>query len=138
MTTDGPLGIYYDRWVALDVLIYKAIVAYSNMDPFDRQGTIVSLLHSLRDFATSQFQFFYFGFQPMDPARLNTDPLVQTWDAFPPEDVLTGIINQISHDLDLIQRAADQRLVAKLSANFVVRDALRAADQLTWLALLPA
>jgi hypothetical protein len=138
MTTDEPFRIYYDRWLALDVLIDKAIVAYSNMDVFDRQGTIVSLLHSLRAFATSQFQFFYFGFQPLDPARLKTDPLVQTWDEFPPEDVLTGIINQISHDLDLIQRAADQRLVAKLSANFVVQDALRAADQLTWLALLPA
>jgi hypothetical protein len=134
MATKGPLGIYYDRWMALDDLIVSAYQTYQHEPDLPRKDTILYLLQSLQAFAWGQFQFFYYGFAPEEPQRSAQDPVLQIWDEFPPEDVLTAILQQVAHDLDLIQRAANQRL----TANSSVRQTLANADKLVRRALEPA
>src|SRR5579859_358537 len=135
MKTDGPLGIYYDRWKALDALIGEAWGHYIGLPYFDRKDTILNLLASLRAFARGQFEFFYYGFDPGAFPQLTAPwPRLQTWDEFPPEDVLTGILLQVGHDLELIQRAATQRI----AGGNIARDTLTRADTLAWYAMQPA
>lgn len=137
---ERDLFVYYQRWQALDALIrdsYNYYKAFSGNDPdhqLPRQATILYLLQCLQEFAAGQFQFFYYGFEPGKPNRNGHDPLLQTWDEFPPEDILTAVLDQIGHDLDLIQQAANQRL----PGNTTMRDTLATADRLAWLALAPA
>ena len=142
------LNLYYDRWIALDTLIDQTQTYYDSRDPaFPRKEVIGHLLSRLRAFAAGQFQFFYYGFQSPDTKneqpgqdgydprlRLTSDAILQIWDEYPPADILTAIIEQTSHDLALIQRAADQRM--STSARMI--DALNNADSLATLALQPA
>src|ERR1700730_13740026 len=109
--TPDSLEIYFDRWKALDDLISELIATYGPPLEFPRQATILHLLQELQQFSRGQFQFFYYGFEPGYPKRLETDPKLQRWDEFPAEDVLRGILDQIGHDLEVIQRAADQRVL---------------------------
>ena len=104
---------------------------------------IIQLLKCLQAFAAGQFQFFYYGFRPAagiaegdcNPGeRMDGDPILEEWDEFPPEDILTAIIEQTSHDLALIQRAADQRM----SSSPRMRETLADADKLAMVALRPA
>ncbi len=132
------LEIYFQRSKALDGQIKIAIDFYGNQKDFNRRGTIVTLLQKLRDFAAGQFLFFFYGFDPKPDDPFGGKVVLQPWDEYPPEDVLTGIIDQIGHDLALIQRIADQRLIAAAAGNRALLDALDAADKLAWLALEPA
>jgi hypothetical protein len=134
--TKGSLGIYYDRWRALHEHIDKLRDSYEKYpNPFPRRNAILNLLKSLQVFSKGQFEFFYRGFDPAaQPAAPANHLRLQVWDAFPPEDVLTGILLQVQNDLDLIQRAATQRIFGDKNA----RDTLDYADQLAWLALQPA
>jgi hypothetical protein len=134
MTTKGPLGVYYDRWNALDKLIATLYESYESHGKFPRQQMVLHLLNNLRAFGKGQFEFFYFGFDYNNPKRPKQSPRLQMWDEFPPEDVLSGVLDQIGHDLDLIQKAATQRILADKN----VRDTLANADKLAWRALQPA
>jgi len=125
------LNIYYERWKALDTLIKSSYRTYLRAPRFGRKATILYLLQSLQAFAWGQFQFFYYGFEPEQPRRSARDPLLQIWDEFPPEDVLTAILQQIGHDLDLIQRAANHRRLTDQN----IRTTLDNADKLVWRAL---
>ena len=144
MASEGPLMIYYDRWSALNALITSSIDRYDAVADLPRMETILNLLKSLQAFAKGQFDFFYYGFDyAAKPPRAEKDrgPLLQHWDEFPTQDVLTGILLQIGNDLELIQRAADQRIWAaqqKALEKSDVQDALENADKLAWLALQPA
>jgi hypothetical protein len=132
------LKIYYQRWQALDNLIADSIVIYRGytLVQFPRRDTILHLLKSLQEFAKGQFTFFYFGFgfEYDDEKRLPCDPLLQPWDEYPPEDLLSLMLDQIGHDLALIQRAADQRA----TGSDKVKKTLERADQLAWSAVKPA
>jgi hypothetical protein len=99
---------------ALDELITESTASYGAYDPkqFARKATILYLLKSLQEFSKGQFTFFYFGFgfEYGENKRLPCDPVLQPWDEYPPEDILSLLLDQIGHDLALIQRAADQRI----------------------------
>ncbi len=125
--------IYYERWQALDKLITASTESYEHLD-FPRKSTILYLLKGLQAFAAGQFQFFYYGLDHDNPNRSNQDPLLELTPEFPAEDVLTGILEQIEHDLELIQRAAGQRI----SGGANVRQTLAIADKLAWMAVKPA
>ena len=127
------LQIYYKRWQALDTLIAALTETYDRQD-FPRKSTVLQLLKSLRAYAAGQFQFFYYGLDHDNLERLKHDPLLKLSPEFPAEDVLTGILDQIGHDLELIQRAADQRI----SGDANVRQTLANADKLAWSAVKPA
>src|SRR5258706_16368777 len=108
------LEIYYQRWETLDGLITSTIASYDSKlngrKKFSREDTILHLLRNLQEFARGQFLLFYNGFDRDNPLRSETDPKLELSSEFPPEDILWGILDQISHDLDLIIRAASQRI----------------------------
>lgn len=127
------LHVYYERWQALDRLIDASTQSYEDIE-FPRKSTIQYLLKSLRAFAAGQFQFFYYGLDHDNPKRSKQDPLLELSPEFPAEDVLTGILEQIEHDLALIQRAAGQRI----SGDEDFQRTLANADKLAWMAVKPA
>ncbi len=127
------LKSYLARWKALDTYIDALAKSYEPQE-FPRKDTVLHLLRSLQAFAASQFKFFYYGFYRSDQKYSRHYPALEINDQFPAEDVLTAVIEQIGHDLELIQRAADQRL----SGNDVICQTLANADKLAWAAVKPA
>ena len=89
-----------------------------------------SLLTSLCHFGKSQVEFFVQGFGSNVAVQL--EPSVH----YPPEYALRTTIDQIAYDLDLIQRAQQQRM--KGSSSREMRDTLARADILAYRALEPA
>jgi hypothetical protein len=127
------LEIFYRRWLTLDQLIDGWIECYS-AQAFPRRDTVVYLLKSLQAFARGQFPFFYYGLQSDHRDRFGKDARLKIDTEFPTADILTGVLEQIGHDLELIRRAADQRI----SGSPVVRQTLANADKLAWIAVKPA
>ena len=90
-----------------------------------RRKTILHVLKSLKEFGASHYDFFKQGFRKGE---------LEATTEFPPARVLDAILNQISFDLDVIWRAANQRRIS--TGNFV--QTLDFADRLAWNALEPA
>jgi len=65
-----------------------------------RSATIKTLIDSLNEFAQKQLCYFHTLFT-RDPAARNTD--------FPPDYVYSVTLEQIQHDIDMLQRVIDQR-----------------------------
>lgn len=115
---------------------------YSSAPEFPRRDTVVALLLRLQEFGAKHFDFFYNGFT--DRSR----PTLLESSVYPPPAVLATILFQISEDLTIIQRAADQRRVPELylaqkqqltsqfgPIKYDLRAALARADQLAMEAL---
>ncbi len=90
-----------------------------------RRKTILHVLKSLKEFGASHYDFFKQGFRNGE---------LEATTEFPPARVLDAILNQISFDLDVIWRAANQRRIS--TGKFV--STLDFADRLAWKALEPA
>lgn len=129
----ADLEIYRARWEALDAYIAALVGRYAQLD-FPRKSTVLYLLKSLQGFAAGQFRFFYHGFDGEDPEYTGQHPALESNEEFPAQDILTAVIEQIGHDLELIQRAADQRI----SGDAHIRQTLATADKLAWSAVKPA
>lgn len=124
-------AIWCQRWQALHSTIQHHLRrAENNPDPIDRQATLQSLLTSLRHFGKSQVEFFINGFGPDATVRLEPST------TYPPTYALRATIDQIAYDLDLIQRAQQQR--TKGSSSREMRETLARADILAYRALEPA
>lgn len=124
-------AIWCQRWQALHSTIQHHLRrAENNPEPIDRQATLQSLLTSLRLFGKSQVEFFINGFGPDAQVRLEPST------TYPPTYALRATIDQIAYDLDLIQRAQQQR--TKGSSSREMRETLARADILAYRALEPA
>ena len=115
--------IWLKRWQALNAVI-------ENIETLlDKQGTAEEeLIKQLRPFAEGQFAFFYDGFGEQQ----NGIKLAKDWKR-PPEHTLWMIIDQISSDIGVIERAVDQRQDLEL-----MEVTLEWADTLAQNALQPA
>ncbi len=134
-TGTPDLQIYYEQWKAVDAYITALADRYALLN-FPRKSTILYLLKSLQAFAAGQFNFFYHGFDGDDSKHPGPHPALKPNEEFPAQDILTAIIDQIGHDVELIQRAADQRILGNDKDN--IRRTLANADRLAWNAVKPA
>jgi len=123
--------IWCQRWQALQSTIQHHLRrAENDPSPIERQATLQSLLTSLYHFGKSQVDFFIAGFGP--DAKVRLEPST----AYPPAYALRATLDQIAYDLDLIQRAQQQR--TKGSSSRPMRETLARADLLAYRALAPA
>ncbi|GIK56333.1 MAG: hypothetical protein HND44_17580 [Chloroflexi bacterium] len=125
------LQVWKDRWQTLDTTMSDLLAKYGEHGgpDFPRKATIYHLLQRLRSFGKSHFTYFYQGFLADSPLTLHEDR-----EKYPPAAVLRSIIDQIAFDLEVIERAWNQRL----AGTAVMKQALQLADALGQLALQPA
>lgn len=125
------LTVWQNRWRGMDAAMTDWLQRTAGNQPgFDRQETLTSLLAGLQAFGASQMNFFLRGLSPSPQYRL--EPSAE----YPWEYVFRTTIDQIGFDLDVIQRAAHQRVPAISSS--AMRKTLDLADRLAYRALQPA
>jgi hypothetical protein len=124
------LTVWNKRWTSLKTTLGNLIVYYQSLPDadFPRKLTLYRLVERLQEFAETQFTIFYDGFG--EHRHFILDPS----DEYPPEYALKVTLEQITYDLEVIHRAAAQRI----SGTDDMKRALKTADELTWKALLPA
>lgn len=118
-------AVWRERWQALDGILYDLEEEYekytNTRTSFERVKTLKSLTQNLREFASGQFHFFYDGFGVESSFKLAESK------EYPPEFVFSTLLDQVSHDLEVIQRAGDQRKCGTPE----MKETLRKADKLT-------
>ncbi len=87
--------------------------------------TLCATTKRLKEFAAGILHFFNAGFASK---KLK-------WDEYPPNNVYSILLNQIAYDIEVIQRAADQRIT---SGSTEMKQRLKEADNLAWQALQKA
>lgn len=114
------LTVWNNRWMALDETLQHVTSRIS-------VTTLKSLAACLQAFGESQFDFFYQGF---------TNGQLLPSMHYPVEHVLGATLDQVSFDLLVIQRAADQRLDGSVKmketlqkGDMLAQDALNRATQ---------
>jgi len=124
----SDLTIWEQRWIDLDGVLQDLgdFFGPSTLLNFTRKETLHNLVQCLQSFARDQFYFFYDG--------LNGQHKLLPSAEFPIEFVLQAVIAQMTYDLEVILRAADQRI----SASQHMKRTLDTADKLAWKALQPA
>ncbi len=124
------LSVYEQRWQALSQLMTQMESRFAQLDEekFPRRDTLLNLLYALHAFGDKQFHFFYNGFAREAPFGLGRSHI------YPPQCVLTATLRQIQNDLEVIERAAEQRI----AGTDLEKQKLAAADRLAWLAIQPA
>jgi hypothetical protein len=119
-----PNGKSYDiweqRWKNLDTALTDT-VRWCESLPVSRVPTLSSLIKSLQAFGRSQFYFFYNGVKTDSP---------YTFANFQPEHAFSVILDQIAIDLNCLQLAATQRVIA--NSNPAWRETLEKADRFAW------
>lgn len=132
------LTIWKQRWAALEAMM-KALqvrLASEELAPYVRRPeTLQSLLTGLQNFAQCQFAFLYDGF--FDKKFFNLEPFSQN--KYSADYALRVTLNQIAHDVDLIQRLTEQGTIARLKGNEQSKllETLDKADCLAYAALKP-
>lgn len=109
--------------------LYGGLTAYdpvTGTGDLPRRDTILGLLNRFREFTPAHFDFFIKGFATGASVSLFESRMVPT------SAVLATILYQMAEDLELIQRAAEQRRLAQF------RPTLAEADKLAWLAVQQA
>jgi uncharacterized protein len=115
----------------IETIDHHLTAIQAGQEPVNRQGTITALLTALKAFGKSQLDFFVNGFDP-DAKIVRLEPST----VYPPEYAMRATVDQIAYDLDVIQRAYQQRLPAQSTA--AMRTTLAKADYLAYCALKPA
>ncbi len=87
--------------------------------------TLCATTKRLNEFAAGILNFFYTGFSS---GKLH-------WAVTPPNNVYSILLDQIAYDMEVLQRAADQRIT---SGYPVMKQRLKEADSLAWEALQSA
>ena len=118
--------LWLRRWQALDHTISTLLdryEAFQNEDSTRRENTIFEVLVQLQKFAAGQFRFFYDGFYTKRFVDLAPIPDDRHF-AFP--QFITGhsieryvmhhTLQQIADDIQVIQRASEQRLISTQGA----------------------
>jgi hypothetical protein len=87
--------------------------------------TLCATTKRLKDFTSGILTFFDAGFAQQKLA----------WDGYPPNNVFSVLLDQIAFDMEVIRRAADQRIT---SGSMALKQRLKEADNLAWQTLQPA
>jgi hypothetical protein len=125
------LAVWSERWRGMKEQMQFWLDQYDDKaEQFERQSTLVCLLASLQAFGDSQMSFFMNGLAPQPQYRL--EPSAE----FPWEYALRTTVNQVGYDMDVLQRAFQQRLPQMASP--AMRETLDLADRLAYQALKPA
>ncbi len=119
-----------ERSESLGSLMDEMIDSY-RVGEFDNALALTRLTRDLRAFAGQHFTVFYAGFRPDE--RFNGKSELAESDSFPPAYAFDFICDQVSNDLEVIQRAAEQR--QDKTPHGTVTNALRRADSFAGLAL---
>jgi hypothetical protein len=139
MLAEHPIDIWHQRLDAIlklaETLQNRYIVGKS-----DRETTIRELLFLLRKFGEQQFRFFEQGFNQAGNFKLQPHEDCGGKVDISPTHVFSVIVDQLANDLMVIQRAFEQRIVARLSpsredkrpAPQKVFNTLDTADRLAW------
>lgn len=132
------LEVSQARWQSLDNSISELIDRYTKLAGVPRVQTLEGMARGLQRFAKNQFFFFQDGFgskvdtyHPSVHQNLALELPPNTGE-YPTPYVFRVTLNQVGHDLDLIQQAAEQR-ISGLGGNI-----LDNADKLAQRALQPA
>lgn len=126
--------LWEDRYCAVRrriTLLHEQVKA-GGPGPVPRQETFDVLLPKFRDFADSQFNFHYHGFNPRAGAGFRLEPSIR----YPEDFVLQGILDQVAFDVKVLEGAWYQRVLA--NHDNATKETLETADKLAYLALLPA
>ncbi|MFN8596511.1 MAG: hypothetical protein U0559_10055 [Anaerolineae bacterium] len=124
VTFERVADVWDERLQALDNLMYAMTSDYDTLS-LPRWDTLKPVLKCLHAYGRGQFNYFHDGF---GSGRL------EMWDNYPPESVYSIVLNQIGYDLEVIQRAVEQRV----SGSAATTATLKETDKLAWLALKPA
>lgn len=131
---NGPaldLNVWQTRWQGMsDSIEHWLAAADAGQQQFERQDTLLSLLASLQAFGKSQMDFFLQGLAEDPSYRL--EPSAR----YPWEYVFRTTVDQIGFDMDVLLRAAQQRMSSLMSKKLLAT--LDLADRLGYLALQPA
>jgi hypothetical protein len=98
---------------------------YRTFPDVPQMPTLAATTHRLWQFATDILYFFNAGFTS---GKLESKE-------YPPNNVYAILLNQIAIDIEVIRRAADQRIT---SGSIEMKKRLKEADKLAWLALQKA
>jgi hypothetical protein len=124
------LSVWERRWRSLDDTLAHWLEPAANRTPVQRQETLDCLVAGLQAFGKSQMQFFLRGLAPQPQYRL--EPSAE----YPWEYVFRTIVDQIGYDLDVLQRAQQQRMAPLMPPAALAT--LDLADRLAFRALKPA
>lgn len=131
---NGPsldLSVWQTRWQGMhESMEHWLHAADAGQQRFERQDTLLSLLASLQAFGKSQMEFFLQGLEEKSNYRL--EPSAR----YPWEYVFRTTVDQIGFDMDVLLRAAQQRMSSLMSKKLLAT--LDLADRLGYLALQPA
>lgn len=120
------LPLWKDRFEAINATIndYLQQTSFASQE----NSPFKNLLKCLQAFAKDQFNFFYDGFGEQKRFKLDRSRV------FHPDYVFKVTLEQIAIDLELIRRAAEQRV---FDLDHLITRTLNRADKLAWLALRP-
>ncbi len=116
--------VWNERLQALDELMYAMTRDYDALS-LARWDTLKPAIKCLQAFGRDIFTCFQAGF---------TSRRLEISDDYPPDSVYSIILNQIGYDLEIMQRAVEQRI----SGAAATTEVLKTTDKLAWLALKPA
>ncbi|HSD83056.1 MAG TPA: hypothetical protein VLG46_04330, partial [Anaerolineae bacterium] len=114
--------VWDERWRALNLTIDTMFKDYGQVPDAPRLKTLRPLLLCLKAFAGKRFTDFHTGF---------LGQWLETWPEFPPDAVLSSILDQLGSDVAVIDRAIAQRV----SGTSLMKERLALADRLAWSAL---
>lgn len=127
--TTFDVEIWESRWEVVKTTMDHMLTTMEKRGETVRQKTLQSALTALKAFGESQISFFLTGFGP--GARVFLEPSTQ----YPPDYALRITLDQITHDMNVIVRAWEQRLPDSAS---IMRKTLAQTDILANNALAPA
>ncbi|MBP7687713.1 MAG: hypothetical protein KA765_07390 [Thermoflexales bacterium] len=116
--------VWTERLQALDSLMYAMSRDYDTLS-LARWDTLKPLIRCLQAYGRDLLTYFHAGFITR---RLEVS------DDYSPEAVYSIVLNQIGYDLEVLQRAVQQRA----SGSAAMTETLKETDKLAWLALKPA
>lgn len=116
--------VWTERLQALDGLMYAMSRDYDTLS-LARWGTLKPLIKCLQAYGRDLLTYFHAGFSTR---RLELS------DDYSPEAVYSIVLNQIGYDLEVLQRAVQQRA----TGSAAMTETLKETDKLAWLALKPA
>lgn len=138
MSYQDDLSMWEDRWETLQGVIEDLLAQLEEPVAWEvpRAKTLRAVVQSLKEFAQSQVEFFQEGFGEYGAFDLLPS------DEFPKAYVFRATLEQVGHDVGLLEQVVRQRLSSRRVwvAGEEVRpsDRLNRADQLAQLALEPA
>jgi hypothetical protein len=115
---------YENRRDALLNTLTEMEMCYRTFPGEPQLPTLSATTQRLKEFAADILHFFNAGFTSGK----------MTWAEYPPNNVYSILLDQIAFDIEVIRRAADQRITTGFT---VMKQRLKEADKLAWQVLQP-